>query len=632
MALVNSHGIKINYPIILLSGIVLLTSALIVFLWVVKFIYGNYEFEEILPTKENLTFFNAEDDINAAILYSEYTENLLGKGKTWIRDNVDSWENFISTNNITYDVIDDQAIEMGELTKYNLLILPGSKSLSDLEIINIKKFIDNGNSVFATGGISTYSDEGKWKGWDFFSEVFGLKFNKELDIDESFKIHTLRGNLPITAQIPSGFGLKVATWDRPIKAEIVEPRVKQASFWFDYRLESGLMMEEIKKSSGISYGTYGKGRFVWFGFEVNSVIGEQTIHLNFEKLMKNCFNWLTYRPSVNLKTWPFNQKGAAIFTIVLNSEATNISGLKKILNNNKYPVDFLIKPETLINGNSYIKSLKAFGNFTPIIDLKKYYVKNSDDEYDLQYEDLIYDLNSTKNLFYQKLNVTIDGFVPVNNRGGKKINKVLSEENFDYLITDSSSDRSVPRIITIDEKLAVVIPQTARDDSTVIKNFGLENIDFQKYTYKEDIDRIGFDGGLFVFRIHDDLQVKSEYAGVINDIYDYLIKKGFKITSIDELKNWWMQKSGIEIKCEARSKRRLALEVSNASQLTAKNIVIQIYINKQFENVKVTSDKIYENIPEFESNTDSQTLFLFVKDLGPNDTRSLFIDFDNVTS
>ena len=68
--------------------------------------------------------------------------------------------------------------------------------------------------------------------------------------------------MPITAGIPTGYTLNIATWDRPIYAEIVEPRTTQASFWFDFRREAGLVREQIKKSAGIAFGTYGNGRFV----------------------------------------------------------------------------------------------------------------------------------------------------------------------------------------------------------------------------------------------------------------------------------------------------------------------------------------------------------------------------------
>ena len=77
------------------------------------------------------------------------------------------------------------------------------------------------------------------------------------------------------------FRLKVATWDRPMAVEVLDPRTTQVSFWYNYRMDDGLVREEIKKSAGIAYGTYGKGRFMWMGFELNSIIGVQEDYILF---------------------------------------------------------------------------------------------------------------------------------------------------------------------------------------------------------------------------------------------------------------------------------------------------------------------------------------------------------------
>ncbi|MCK5087518.1 MAG: hypothetical protein KAQ90_08355, partial [Melioribacteraceae bacterium] len=150
-------GLRVNYLIIFLSGLVILIAAILVFLLIVKNVYGNYEFSEILPTKENLEKFTYAE--KAGILYSVYTENMLDDGDTWIQDNLDTWTTFMKNINMKYDIISDQDIELGKHYKYELLVLAGAKAISDKEIIEIKKYLDQGGSVFTTGGVATFSDE-----------------------------------------------------------------------------------------------------------------------------------------------------------------------------------------------------------------------------------------------------------------------------------------------------------------------------------------------------------------------------------------------------------------------------------------------------------------------------------------
>ncbi|RKY92794.1 MAG: hypothetical protein DRQ01_05815, partial [Ignavibacteriae bacterium] len=273
MAVDLNRQYKSNLAAILFSGIIIIALALIVYLFVLRSAYGRFSTADMMPDFGAVKNFIFGTDAKVAILYSDYTKNMMPDGSSWLEDNVETWKKFLDNIDLKYNIINDETIEKNLHKDYELIILPGSKSLSDREIINIKKFLIDVGSIFATSGTASYSDAGKWRGWGFFSEVFGVKHSKEIRNEDRTRIHTLRGGLPITANIPTGFPLRVATWDKPLAVEVLDPRTTQVSFWYNYRLEDGLMREGIKKSAGIVYGTYGKGRFVWMGFEINSIIG-----------------------------------------------------------------------------------------------------------------------------------------------------------------------------------------------------------------------------------------------------------------------------------------------------------------------------------------------------------------------
>ena len=115
MAVKKQKSFKVNYLIILFSGLFLLVGGILVFLLIVKNIYGNYELKEILPTKDNLKFLSYDKENKAAVLYSKYTENMLQPaGSTWLKDIVDKWEEFLSNSaKLPYDIIQDSTIEKG---------------------------------------------------------------------------------------------------------------------------------------------------------------------------------------------------------------------------------------------------------------------------------------------------------------------------------------------------------------------------------------------------------------------------------------------------------------------------------------------------------------------------------------
>lgn len=631
MAVKEFKGLRVNYLIIFLSGLVLLITGILVFLLIVRNIYGSYEIKEILPTKKNLQLLSSEEKSGrAAILYSKYTENMLPSGSTWLKDNVDTWKKFVKGARMEFDVISDQDIELGQHLNYKVVILPGSKSLSDRQMVQLKKYLENGGSIFVSGGPATFSDEGKWRGWEFFTEVFGMKFNREIKPEESYKVHTLRGNLPITAGIPTGYTLKIATWDRPIYAEVLEPRTTQVSFWYDFRREAGLVREEISKSAGIAFGTYGKGRFVWYGFELNSVLGVQKDYIFFEKLFNNSLNWLTYQPTAFIKDWPSPYDAALLFVPTIGESSTNVYNLIGLINSSQFPATYFINTEVGEKNPGLIKSLSSKGDIGAIIDIG--FIESPEDTVNKLFskETQFSNIGFAKDTLTKISGKEVKAIMPLNGYYDDNTLQAMAAKNIDFLVTDSLTDRSVPEVRIRNNKSLMIITKTARDDIEIVKNYGLSNTDFQLYTYEEDIDRILFEGGLYVLKVHSEYQLQPQYVSVVRDIMKYAKNKNMWITSLSQLKDWWNRRQGVEVRYETRSKRRIAIEFTNPSDNPTQELVVQVNLNKKVYNVNVSSDIINTKIPKYELKNDGQTIYFYIDKMNPHETRSLLVDFDNI--
>ncbi|MCF8242040.1 MAG: hypothetical protein K9J16_11690 [Melioribacteraceae bacterium] len=628
----KNTGFTVNYLIIFIGGLVLIIAAILVFLLVLKGVYGRYEIDEITPTKANLSLLTAEKN-KVAVLYSKYTENRLEDGDTWLSDNVSTWESFLSANKFAYDIISDQTIELGNHMGYKVIILPGSSSLSDRELSQLKKYINNGGSIFATGGTATVSQDAKWRGWEFFTEVFGMNFTREMDPEETYKIHTLRGNLPITAGIPTGYTLKIATWDRPIYAKVLEPRTTQVSFWFDFRKEAGLVREQIENSAGIAYGSYGKGRFVWFGFEINSVIGEQEDYIYFDRMFKNCMNWLTYQPVSYIRDWPSPYDAAAVLIPTITNEPANISNLFGVMRNYRYPAVFFVDPYIALENPSLMRETSQYGEFGGLSDVG--FLESVEDTVNKLFDrpTQVEVMMKTRDIIDSTIiNPPIKGFSPLYGFSDENSLQAMSLTGYNFMVLDSLTDRSVPKIEYRNEIPILILTKTARDDYKIIDDYGLRDLDFQKYTYEEDVDRILFEGGLYLFRVHTDSQLRSQYAPVVGEMMKYIVEKNFWLPTIDQLYQWWLRRGGIEIQYTTRSKRRLALEITNPGNQNTEDFVVQVYVNKKIKDIKISSDIINTEIPDFTFDESSNTILLDVENLESGESRSLLIDFENVES
>ncbi len=624
----GNFGLRVNYLIIFLTGLVLLTVGVLIFLVVIKNVYGDYDIKEILPTKENISKINQVDKV--ALLYSRYTENKQSEGSTWLSDIIDTWEVYLKNDKVKYEIISDQTIELGKHYDYKIIIIPMAQSMSDKELIELKKYLEKGGSIFSTGGPGTFSDEGKWRGWDFFTEAFGMKFNREIKPQETYKIHTLRGNLKITAGIPTGYALKIATWDRPIYAEILEPRTTQVSFWYDFRREAGLVREEISKSAGIAFGTYGKGRFVWFGFGLNSVIGRQEDYIYFEKLFNNCINWLSYGPIAFVRDWPSPYKAAAVIIPQVTSEPENALTIARLIDKKHYPVTYFVDSRHAINNPGLLKKIGRYGDLGIVSDIG--YLESVEDTVNKLDDKLVQysTIRFTKDTVESVSKAKVNSFMPRYGFYDENTLQAISKTGIEFLLTDSLTDRSVPKVIIRNDKPIILITKTARDDYEIVRNYGLSEPEYQEYTYEEDVDRIRFEGGLYVLKVHTNYQMKPKYSKVIENLLNYIRENDYWICSLNELKAWWLRRGGMEIQYSTRSKRRITVEVTNPKDNTVYNITVQVNLNKKVKKIRISSDIIYTIIPDFEFDDETNTIFMYIKEMEPNESRSFLIDFENV--
>jgi len=625
----KKYGVRVNFLLLLLGGLVMLIAAALVFLLIIRGIFGVFETSDIIPSKNLFGLFGkGKSDI--AILNSKYTQNMLPKGNTWILDNIATWQKFISNLKLSAITISDEDIEMGKHFDYKLIILPGSKALSEKQIIQIKKYLERGGSVFATSGVGSFSDDGKWKGWDFINETFGIKFTRELSREESYLIHTLRGSLPLTSDIPAGFALRVATWDRPVAVEVLDPRTTQVSYWYDIKKERGLVRQEIKETAGIVYGTFGKGKFVWYGFEINSIIGINQEYLYFEKLFNNSINWLLSFPLSINQMWQSEFKAGAMFTVTLTENMSNINNLIPIIQKNNIPITFLIDPEIALLDSTKVKNIAQYGEVAIIADIGFINSWDDTDNKLFDQEEQTSKIREAKSVVEKITGKKVFGIMPKFGLFDQNTIFAAIKNDIRYIIADSLTDRSVPNVVIKGNDKVIVLTRTARDDYEVIRDYGLEEPVFQFFTYQEDIDRILFENGLLIFNFHPEYQLQDKNVGVTEQIYNDLKNKNFWINYGSGIINWYQKRDLIEIKAEPRGRYRIALKISNPGKTPIENFTFDVDLNKKVKNVVLGSEMIGTKMVKVKHTTGDNMLYITVDKLNPGESRVYYVDFEEI--
>ncbi|MDZ7623350.1 MAG: hypothetical protein U5J96_02745 [Ignavibacteriaceae bacterium] len=621
MAIGDKNRFSSHIFFLFLTGLIVLIFSALVYLLIIRTVYGRFSASQLVPNVKAVNDLLFGTFPSTAILNSDYTKNILAEESSWFDDNLKTWQKSLRNLDIKYQLINDEDVELGRIDEYHLIVLSGCKSLSEREVIQLKKYLENGGSIFATGGTGSYSEDGKWRGWDFLSDVFGITFRKEIGDDDRTKIHTLRGGLPVTANIPTGFPLNIATWDHPIAAEVLDPRTTQVSFWYNHQLEDGLVREGIKETAGIVYGNYGKGRFVWMGFEINSVLGRQDDYVYFDRLFNNCISWLTYKPIAYLRNWPNGYRGAAMLAPIISDSLQNINYLLSVLGETKTKATFFVSPSIAGQDPQLIKSLVNFGEVAAFINFE-FGNANSDKN------TLLKSISDDKNLLEKITGASVDGIYPSVNVSSENILKTLMASEFKYFITDSLDDRSVPKTIKRKDEKIISISRSVRDDHNVIRDFNLTERDFQFYSYQEDVDRIAFEGGLYLFKMHLDYQCTPQNIEVVSDLIRDIKSKDYWIATASEIAEWSDKKEFIELRTQKRGSSRVAVTITNFGSFNINYLVVDVDLNQKAEKVSLDTEIIGTKKAQYKHKDGSQFVFLLIDELTAGESRTYYIDYD----
>ena len=139
VAVTHSTRKGINQWLIMLIGLVVVTAAVMVFLFILRGVFGKVSVNELVPDGRVIKNVLLGREPNIAILYSDYSRNMLPENNTWLEENITTWERFLGYGDNKFEIITDEEIEKGKHFNYELLILPGAISLSDREIVPNKK-------------------------------------------------------------------------------------------------------------------------------------------------------------------------------------------------------------------------------------------------------------------------------------------------------------------------------------------------------------------------------------------------------------------------------------------------------------------------------------------------------------
>lgn len=252
-----------------------------------------------------------------------------------------AWEYFLLNNKIKYEVLRDDDISSDDLSDFDLIILPETHSLSDDAFQNLTEYIQNSGSVWMLGNTGEMDAKDKVRQKSFIEVILGASLVKE-SVKNKFStslFFTVDELITPTEIAHSNFLLSLK---RIIYASTA---LQKSNLLGYYDLNDKIVNNNVK--AGIIASTFGKGRVLWFGFQLDQLIGKNDQH-SFKIFYDSAIDWLSNKPFAQLNYLPGFLTSFKLFSAFVNSKES-LNRVPDVLKTSENKINLFIPYEIFPN-------------------------------------------------------------------------------------------------------------------------------------------------------------------------------------------------------------------------------------------------------------------------------------------
>jgi len=507
-----------------------------------------------------------------SVLYSGLTEknNFLNSSK--IIDVITSWELFLMQNKIPYSVIYDDDLESGIDDDYDILILPSVNYISIDQMEELQKFLVNGKSIICSGSKLEFQKNGI-KEYQNLATLFSLSSiepvsSENLNYQQSVIPNHLNHFKSDTESV-----LRISTKNQPLFADVMKDRLSACGYIF-----SENTFNSIKSS--IIYGTVGKGKFLWTGFDLNDVIGGNEDLLTFKKLISDAIIWMDDKPDTYIANFSDSLSAPLIITLQYNNALE--PELIEVLQKNNIRPNLIVNPDQKISR----EILNKFTNEEIILELYR-----NDSQ-------TVYTISGSVDNFNREYEISLSSIL---------INKIIIEGADLSLINSVIINKilyngQVPGLPKFANKDLLFIPFLKSEAIPVSRNV----VNFLNYNPKINCESNPEDGLL--------------------EKINQLNSQQYNFTSLNALKKWWSVRERITSEIKKISDSEIELWLTNKNSISVKDLNIFLNYSGIIDR-KTLSISLNNSLLEYNFDDASDVIVIKLENILPNSVNKIKVNY-----
>ena len=433
---------------------------------------------------------------------------------------------------------------------------------------------------------------------------------------------TLRAGTPLTANIPAGARVAVQLFNPGIRLRVVEQRTQSSGFWYDFSTDEEIEESPFLNSAGLVHGTYGKGRFVYMGFQRDAIgySGSESYEGDvLAQLFANTLNYLLREPYGWIRDWPGGYEAGATFAGLGEQHPDQLRVAADYLSSQNVPAAYFLRAETAALAPELVQYLKQHGEIG-LLDSLRHDDHGSVLAQKAQFE-------RSRKTFEAAGAPNLKGYRP--DATGILSNttaEALAETGFSYFSSEWIHPYSIPRVFTYAPNVVVGMSKTAFTDREATAYEPLDLDRSSTSVFAEDVQRTYHEGSLYQLVFSSDYLARPEYLFELKQIVKRLQEQNVWLASGEEMTNWWKAKLKLELDVVRRGPARIAVRISNTGPALDKPTRVLVNLGERVDGITIRPELTRTPMPDHELRADQTMLTLRLDPFRAGESRTYHID------
>lgn len=205
---------------------------------------------------------------------------------------------------IPFEMVHDELLDAERLAPLRTLVLPNIAALSEKQCEQIRQFVNGGGNLVATWETSLYDEWGARREDFGLARLFGTSFagrtegpmlNSYLRLEKdpaTGRFHPLLAGLEDASRIINGVNRVIV---KPAMEGLSSPLIVVPTYP-DLPMEDVFPLPNDKKEAGVFIRNFGRGRVVYFPWDVGRTFWE-VLNVDHGRLLRNAVIWATNEPA-----------------------------------------------------------------------------------------------------------------------------------------------------------------------------------------------------------------------------------------------------------------------------------------------------------------------------------------------